>query len=68
MSQTQVTYSNNADSNLTEMLQTEIDKLPGIEKLKYKPSVTCGKVDADADECFNKTRLVPSFTFVDPFG
>ena len=68
MSQMLVTHFNDADSNLTNTLQTEIDKLPGIEKLKYKPHVSCGEVDSDADEFFNKTRLVPAFTFVDPFG
>jgi hypothetical protein len=53
-----VTNFNDADSNPTETLQTEIDKLPGIEKLKYKPNVACGEFDSDADGFFNKTKLV----------
>ena len=68
MSQMLVAYFNDADSNLTETLKTEIDKLPDIEKLKYKPHVSCGEVDSYADEFFNETKLVPAFTFVDPFG
>lgn len=68
MSQMLVAYFNDADTNLTDTLQTEIDKLPGVEKLKYKPNVSCGEVDTDANEFFNKTKLVPAFTFVDPFG
>jgi three-Cys-motif partner protein len=45
MSKMLVTYFNDADTNLTDTLRTEIDKLPGIEKLKYKPSVSCGEVE-----------------------
>src|SRR5262249_17929334 len=63
-----VALFNDVDKNHTQTLQTEIDQLPGIEKLKYKPQILCGPVDEDAETYFNKTRLVPSFTFVDPFG
>ena len=68
MSKMLVALFNDADMNHTATLQSEIDKLPGIEKLKHKPQVTCGPVDEDAERYFNDTRLVPSFTFVDPFG
>jgi hypothetical protein len=49
-------------------LQAEIDKLPGIEKLRFKPQVTCGEIDEEAAKYFNETRLIPAFSFVDPFG
>src|SRR5204863_7208253 len=49
-------------------LQSEINALPGIETLKYKPDVRCGEVDEDAERFFNETKLIPSFSFVDPFG
>jgi three-Cys-motif partner protein len=68
MSQMLVALFNDADKNLTDTLQNEINKLPGIEKLKYKPEVRCGEVDEDAEEFFRKSRLVPAFTFIDPFG
>ena len=68
MSQMLVAHFNDADQNLTDTLSSEIAKLPGIEKLKYPPNVTCGEVDKDAEEFFSKTNLVPAFTFVDPFG
>lgn len=68
MSHMLTAYFNDADGNNTSTLQDEINKLPGIEKLRYKPVVTCGKVDDDAAAYFNETRLVPSFSFVDPFG
>jgi three-Cys-motif partner protein len=63
-----VAYFNDADGNNTSTLQNEINRLPGLEKLRYKPVVTCGEVDDDAAAYFNETRLVPSFSFVDPFG
>lgn len=68
MAQMLTAYFNDADGDKTSILKSEIDKLPGIEKLKYKPVVTCGEVDDDAAIYFNETRLVPSFSFVDPFG
>ena len=68
MSQMLVAFFNDADKNLSDTLQNEIAALPGIAKLKYKPHVQCGEVDKDAEEFFTKTNLVPTFTFVDPFG
>lgn len=63
-----VTYFNDVDDSNTATLQTEIDKLPGIETLTNKPYVSCGAVNEDAERYFNETRLVPSFTFIDPWG
>jgi three-Cys-motif partner protein len=63
-----VTFFNDADKNHTNSLQAEIDNLEGIETLTYKPQINCGEVDADAEKYFNETKLIPSFTFVDPFG
>jgi hypothetical protein len=40
---------NDKDANHTQTLQEEIDKLPGIDALAYKPSVRCGPVDQDAE-------------------
>lgn len=68
MSQMLVALFNDADESHAAALRSELDKLPDIDKLKYKPRVTCGPVDEDAERYFNETRLVPSFTFVDPFG
>lgn len=68
MSQMLVARLNDSDSNKTATLESEIAKLPGINKLKYKPVVTCGEIDEDAEKYFSETRLVPSFSFVDPFG
>ena len=63
-----VTLFNDSDSNKTATLQSEIDALPGIDRLKHKPVVSHGEIDEDAERYFNESRLVPSFSFVDPFG
>ena len=68
MSQMLVALFNDADDGNTATLQSEIDALPGIEKLKHKPTVSCGAVDEDAEKYFNESRLIPTFSFVDPFG
>lgn len=63
-----VALLNDQDTNHTRTLQQEISGLPGIETLAYKPVVMCGPIDQDAETYFQQTRLIPSFTFVDPFG
>ena len=68
MSQMLVSYFNDARSENAATLQEEINKLPGIEKLRYKPIATCGEVDNEAAQYFEKTRFIPSFSFIDPFG
>lgn len=68
MSQMLVAYFNDARNDNIATLQAEIDMLPGIEKLSYKPIITCGEVDDEAARYFNETKLIPSFSFIDPFG
>ncbi|NLS68387.1 three-Cys-motif partner protein TcmP [Bradyrhizobium brasilense] len=63
-----VTMFNDADENHSSSLQAEIDALPGIETLKYKPDVLCNEVGEDVEKFFTETKLIPSFTFVDPWG
>lgn len=68
MSQMLIAVFNDSDHSKTATLQSEIDKLPGIGKLRHKPVVSCGEIDEGAEKYFSETRLVPSFSFVDPFG
>lgn len=68
LSQMLVVRLNDVDPAHAASLQAEIDRLPGISRLKYRPEVTCGEVDQSAEKYFNQVHLVPSFTFVDPFG
>jgi three-Cys-motif partner protein len=68
MSQMLVSMFNDADNEHTSTLQEEIDKLPGIKTLKHKPEVRCGAVDEAFTEWLATTRLIPMFSFVDPWG
>lgn len=63
-----VALLNDSDSDKTSTLQTEVEKLPSISNLKYKPVISCGEIDEEAEKYFNQARLVPSFSFIDPFG
>ncbi|WP_022730008.1 three-Cys-motif partner protein TcmP [Fodinicurvata sediminis] len=68
ISQMLVSYFNDAESANTRALEEEIRKFPDINRLKYAPVIRCGAVDDEAEHYFNETRLIPAFSFIDPFG
>lgn len=68
LSQMLVTFFNDSDGNHTKSLAAEIAKLPNLSRLKYKPHISCGEIDEEAEKYFSDNSLVPSFSFVDPFG
>jgi three-Cys-motif partner protein len=68
MSEMLIALFNDSNKDNTDTLSAEIGRLPGIEKLKYKPQILTGEVDDDAATFFETSKLVPSFSFVDPFG
>lgn len=68
MAEMLVALFNDVNLDHTNTLEEEISKLPDLEKLKFKPRVMCGEIDGDAEQFFTKTKLIPSFSFVDPFG
>jgi three-Cys-motif partner protein len=63
-----VAIFNDKDEANTRSLETEINKIPGIEKLKYKPQVSTGEVGEELIKQFRSAKLIPTFLFVDPFG
>ena len=63
-----VALFNDANKDNTSTLEEEIKKLDGISTLSHAPTVSCGEIDDDAAKFFLDTRLIPSFSFVDPFG
>lgn len=63
-----VALLNDSDGNNSGTLEAEIRKLPGIDTLKHPPEISTMEVDQSAEEYFNEVRLVPSFSFIDPFG
>jgi three-Cys-motif partner protein len=68
MAEMLVSFFNDSDGQKTATLQKEINNLPNIEKLKHKPIIHCDSVDDKAAEFFSSIRLVPTFSFIDPFG
>ena len=51
-----------------ENLEKEIKTLPNIDKLKNAPEVYVGEVDSKLTELFQSTSLIPTLTFLDPWG
>src|SRR6266700_505037 len=63
-----VTLFNDADKENTAALQKEIDNLPDIGKLKYKPQVEAEEVGDKIVAMFEEKSLIPTLFFVDPWG
>jgi three-Cys-motif partner protein len=59
---------NDADPANATALSMAIDALPGIGRLKHKPQVYNEPVDEQVTSLFENTNLVPTLTFIDPFG
>ena len=63
-----VTMFNDEDPEHTKNLAGEIAKLPGIEFLKYPPKVRTGNVGESIAANLKSVSLIPTFSFIDPFG
>ena len=63
-----VTIFNDKDLENANSLKTLIAQLNGIDKLKYKPAIYNEEVGDEVAKIFNKSSLVPTFFFVDPWG
>ncbi len=63
-----LTLFNDKDAANVGKLQSTIDALPGIKKLKHKPQVSNDVVGDDIAKKFAAIKLVPTFFFVDPWG
>jgi three-Cys-motif partner protein len=63
-----VAIFNDKDEANTQSLETEINKIPGIDQLKFKPEISTGEVGEHLIKEFQQAKLIPTFLFVDPFG
>jgi len=68
MSQRLVTIFNDAEPANTKSLLSEIESLPGIDKLKYRPVIRTEEVGEKIVKMFESMRMVPTLFFVDPWG
>ncbi|WP_223226181.1 three-Cys-motif partner protein TcmP [Sporomusa sp. GT1] len=63
-----VVLFNDADSEFANNLHTQLIQLPGIDNLRHKPQVFNSVVGDEMAEQLEKTSLVPSLGFIDPWG
>lgn len=63
-----VTLFNDKDEENAHSLESAINSLPGIEKLKYPPQVESNEVGEEIVKMFEEMSLVPTLFFVDPWG
>ena len=63
-----VALFNDRDKENAKALQTAIDELPGVERLKHKPQVGNKEVGTEIVQLFSKMKMIPTFFFVDPWG
>lgn len=63
-----VAIFNDANPDFTAKLESEINNLAGIDKMKYRPSVLNGVVGEDLAKLFSSQDMLPTLSFVDPWG
>jgi len=63
-----VTVFNDANPRHTSTLESEINGVPGIGRLKYKPRVVTGEVDDELAKHFEEIQTIPALSFIDPWG
>lgn len=68
MRQRLVAIFNDMDVDNVQSLKQTLEALPGYETLKYKPQIRHGEVGDEIVKKFEENRLVPTLSFVDPWG
>lgn len=63
-----VSVFNDVNGNNTRSLEEAIQKMPGIDKLIYKPTVLNEEVGSEMVKEFERAKLMPTLFFVDPWG
>lgn len=63
-----VAIFNDKDADNVRSLQSAIDALPGIEKLKHEPKVLHEEVGDKIARIFESINTIPLLAFVDPWG
>jgi three-Cys-motif partner protein len=63
-----VTVFNDANPEFTSTLEAEIDALPGVDRLRYRPKVLTGEISDELVEHFEGIKTIPALSFIDPWG
>jgi three-Cys-motif partner protein len=59
---------NDRSAKIIDELKKNISELPGIAKLTHRPRTRVGEIDDALVEKFANMRMLPTFSFLDPFG
>ena len=68
MSQMLVTIFNDKDDNSVRALQSAINSIPGIERLRHQPLIMNDEVGSEMVKLFSEIKFIPTLFFVDPWG
>lgn len=63
-----ILFFNDKDEEKVESLKSAIEGIDNYEKLKFLPNFACMEVNDALANSFSEITMVPSFTFIDPFG
>lgn len=63
----QCLFNDRSEDNI-DALEKNLSELPNIDKLTLKPWLTVGEIEQDLVDIFAAKDLVPTFSFLDPFG
>jgi three-Cys-motif partner protein len=68
MSASLMTVFNDKTRTSADRLQAEIDSLPGVDTLRFKPQVYSTEVREELARLFEEKKLIPTLCFIDPWG
>ena len=63
-----VTFFNDKNPKYIGELKKQIKQINNIEELKYRPIIENTEINSDISKRFTNTDLIPTFSFLDPWG
>lgn len=63
-----VSIFNDENRDHAKQLEETLNKIPGVDRLKYRPVVHCSAIEESTAELFNQMKTIPCLFFIDPFG
>lgn len=63
-----VMHFNDVDTATATTLEHEIQSFPGVNQLRYQPTVTNFEVGREVAKSLSAARLIPTLFFIDPWG
>ena len=56
------------DPNYTASLKHTMAAMPGYDTVKHPPRILCREVNSHTEEMLSNAKMVPTLSFIDPFG